>query len=322
MFKKSNTSIALTLKEKLNYYGSIKEPFLFIIDFEMKNFEVIALKNLSKDIKYNINNDKITLHDFKLDKEIIDFKEYKKQFDKIQKNILNGNTYLLNLTSQNKITTDKSLKEIYNNANAKFKLLYKDKFVCFSPERFIEIKDNKIFTYPMKGTIDAKIKDAKNRILKNEKELAEHTMVVDLLRNDLSIVSTNVKVDSFRYCEKIKAGEKELLQISSKISGDLDNTWHNKIGDILTSLMPAGSITGTPKKKTIELIKNTENFERNFFTGVFGIYDGITLDSAIMIRFIEKDCDDKLTYKSGGGITCDSDIASEYQEMIDKIYIP
>lgn len=313
----------LNLKEKLNLYGKQKEPFLFVIDFDLKNYDIVKLKDLEKNrISFQIDNDLQRSHDLKLHGKFIEYKEYKKRFDKIQENIENGNTYLLNLTSPTLVKNKIDLKEVYEKSNARFKLFYKDRFVCFSPERFCRIKEDKIYTYPMKGTIDANIKDAEDLILNNQKELAEHTMVVDLLRNDLSIVSKNVKVEKFRYIDKIKAGEKELLQVSSKISGKLDNNWNEKIGDILIPLLPAGSITGTPKKITAELIKKIENYDRGFFTGVFGVYDGKTLDSAVMIRFIQKNQNGDLIYKSGGGITCDSDPKKEYQEMCDKVYIP
>ncbi len=313
----------MNLKDKLNYYGSNKEPFFFVIDFDMENYEVIPLKELPSDIVYEIDN-KINKKDKNthLSIEPVKFEQYKKKFNDVKNQILKGNTYLLNLTTQTTIHTKIQLKDVYDLADAKFKLYYRDKFVCFSPERFIEIKKNKIFTYPMKGTIDASFNDAKKKILESEKELAEHTMVVDLLRNDLSIVSSNVRVEKFRYIDKINAGKKELLQVSSKISGELSNSWQNKIGDILTSLLPAGSTTGTPKKKTLEIIKDIENYEREFFTGIFGIFDGESLDSGVMIRFIQKNDDGSFAYKSGGGITCDSDLKSEYEEMLDKVYIP
>ncbi len=147
-------------------------------------------------------------------------------------------------------------------------------------------------------------------------------MVVDLLRNDLGIVAKKVKVDKFRYIDKINAGDKELLQVSSKISGHLEKNWNEKIGDIITSLLPAGSITGTPKKKTVEILNKIEKYDRGFYTGIFGVYDGKSLDSAVMIRFIEKNLNGELVYKSGGGITCDSSSKNEYQELLDKIYIP
>jgi para-aminobenzoate synthetase component 1 len=157
--------------------------------------------------------------------------------------------------------------------------------------------------------------------LADEKEMAEHVMIVDLMRNDLGMVGTSVQVEKFRYVEKIKAGDKELLQVSSKITATLPKNWHMTLGDLLQRLLPAGSITGTPKKSTVTIIENIENYERDFYTGVFGLFDGKNLYSAVMIRFIEKK-KNKLFYKSGGGITIDSDAKLEYEELIDKIYLP
>ncbi len=262
-------------------------------------------------------------HDKKIhyDYEPIPLARYEKAFQQVQEEIKKGNSYLINLTFPSKLNIDYSLLEIYNYTDAKFKLLMDDKFVCFSPERFVKIENNTIYTHPMKGTIDAKIPQAKEKILANEKEMAEHTMVVDLLRNDLSMVAKKVRVEKFRYVERIKAGERELLQVSSKIRGELEEDWQNSVGDILCAMLPAGSITGTPKKSTIEIIKKVEGYARGFYSGVFGLFDGESLDSAIMIRYIEK-VGDKLYYKSGGGITIDSDMMEEYNEMCEKIYVP
>jgi len=312
-----------TFQEKLNLYGSLKEPFFFMLSYDLKQHVVFPLKKLPLDIQYKISetssfsNEKTEVKKFP-----ISFKTYKKKFDILQEEIKKGNSYLLNLTVKTPIETNLTWDEIYQKASSKFKLQYKNKFICFSPERFIQIKNNIIAAFPMKGTIDAKIKNAKAIILNNEKEKAEHTMVVDLLRNDLSMVAKKVRVKKFRYVEKIEAGEKTLLQISSKIEGTLSTSWHENIGDIILKLLPAGSITGTPKKKTVEILEKTEKYKRGYYTGVFGVYDGKNLDSSVMIRFIEKAKDNKLFYKSGGGITCDSDCFSEYQELIDKIYIP
>ncbi|WP_428028634.1 aminodeoxychorismate synthase component I [Arcobacter sp.] len=312
------------LINKLNNYGSLKEPFFFMISYDLSDYYIEPLKNLNQNIKFQIaSKDELAINQSKsLIKSPISFDEYKKKFDYIQEQILFGNSYLLNLTAKTEIETPLDLDEIYEKANAKFKLKYKDEFVCFSPERFVKIKKDKIYTYPMKGTIDASIANASAKILGDMKEMAEHTMVVDLLRNDLGIVAKKVRVEKFRYIDEIDAGDKKLLQVSSKISGELENNWNEKLGDILISLLPAGSITGTPKKKTVEILEKIEGYDRGYYTGVFGIFDGKSLDSSVMIRFIEKDKDGKLFYKSGGGITCDSDAYLEYQELLDKIYIP
>jgi para-aminobenzoate synthetase component 1 len=297
----------------------------FLIDFE-GNIFVDEIKNLNKiyfsfpsfsNVKIkNINKKPV------LNKNPISYEKYKKAFDYVIEEIKNGNTYLLNLTFPTKITTNLTLEEIFHISKAKFKLYFKDKFVCFSPERFVKIENNKIYTYPMKGTIDAHIKNAKEKILNNEKEMAEHTMVVDLLRNDLGMVAKNIKVNKFRFIDKIKAGEKELLQVSSEIEGTLPKKWYKNWLDIIKTMLPAGSITGTPKKKTVEIIKRAENYERGFYTGIFGITDEKTfLDSAVIIRYIEKK-ENELIYKSGGGITIDSVAEKEYEELIKKVYIP
>ncbi len=302
--------------------GRDRIPFLFIINFDLTDCYIKPLDEIPRNILFSIDKKNgLGIDDILYSFDTVSFKKYKRIFLKVQEEIKKGNTYLLNLTFSSLFESSADLKTIYKKSNAKFKLYFQDKFVCFSPERFIKISDDMIFTYPMKGTIDAAIHNAEQKILSNEKEMAEHVMVVDLLRNDLSIVSKSVRVDRFRYIEKIQAGDRELLQVSSEISGKLGNNWQERVGDIITSLLPAGSISGTPKKKTVKIIQKTECHKRGFFTGVFGVFDGKSLDSGIMIRFIEQ-VGDKMYYKSGGGITLDSKVQDEYNEMKEKIYVP
>jgi para-aminobenzoate synthetase component 1 len=306
----------------LNKLASSKTPFLFYTSFDASSTHVYTLDELEdEDIEFSIQQGFYHEHSHFLVKYPQDFPSYEKGFNTIIDKIKSGETYLLNYTCSTPIETKLSLKEIYACANAAFKLRVKDEFVCFSPERFIKIKDNTIYTYPMKGTIDASIDNAEAKILASSKEMAEHIMVVDLLRNDLSMVSEEVKVSKFRYIDKIKAGDKELLQVSSEIQGKLEDNWKEQLGTILQTLLPAGSISGTPKKRTLEIIKEVEGDQRGYFTGVFGIFDGENFDSAVMIRFIQQD-KGQLIYKSGGGITLESNAHAEYQEMQDKIYIP
>ncbi len=311
------------LFQDLNDYGKKREPFFFLIDFEQENYQLHPLSNIPKDIQFSLDERKKPLYNKKIpySSKSISYKKYQKSFNKVISQIQKGNTYLLNLTFASKFTIDYSLKEIYEYTDAKFKLLFKDKFVCFTPERFVEIKNNTIYTYPMKGTIDASIPNAKEKILNNKKEMAEHIMVVDLLRNDLSQVAKQVRVEKFRYIDKIQAGERTLLQVSSKIKGELPKSWQDNLGEILLKLLPAGSITGAPKKSTTKIIHEVEDYKRGYFTGIFGVFDGVNLDSAVMIRFIQN-TKEGLVYKSGGGITIESDPTSEYNELKEKIYVP
>jgi para-aminobenzoate synthetase component 1 len=120
---------------------------------------------------------------------------------------------------------------------------------------------------------------------------------------------------------KFAAVTKTLLQVSSEIVGDLSADYRSHLGDIFYKLLPAGSITGAPKPRTIEIIREAENEKRGYFTGVFGYFDGTNLDSGVMIRYIER-VGDQYFYRSGGGITTRSKAEEEYREALDKIYVP
>ena len=308
--------------EKMNELGSKRIPFLFLIDFLKTKGKVIPLNEIPNEIQFEIQSENEKFKsEIQFKKYPISFEEYRKQFEIVQKNILLGNSYLTNLTCATPIEINLSLEEIYKYSKARYKLLWKDNFVCFSPETFVKIQDGMIYSYPMKGTIDASVENAEEKILNDPKEKAEHYTIVDLIRNDLSQVAKKVSVPKFRYLEEIKTNQKTLLQVSSEVRGELPEDFQEKLGDIFDALLPAGSICGAPKDKTVEIILEAEIYDRNFYTGVFGVFDGKNLDSAVMIRFIEQS-QSGLIFKSGGGITHQSSAEDEYQEMIDKIYVP
>ncbi|WP_456392512.1 aminodeoxychorismate synthase component I [Nitratifractor sp.] len=311
-----------SLLQTLNRYGAQRRPFLFVISFDLSEWEVLPLDRLPETIRYSLGDEEPREHPYAI-RSISppSFDLYREKFAQVLEEIRRGNTYLLNLTLPTPVTLDASLEEIFSMANARYKLYYRGRFVSFSPEGFVSIRGRRIATYPMKGTIDSAIPRARERILADPKELAEHTMVVDLLRNDLNLVAEGVALRRFRYVEKIRAGSKELLQVSSEIDGILPEAWWERLGEILLPLLPAGSVTGTPKQKTVELIRKIEGYDRGFFTGVWGVFDGENLDSAVLIRYIEKGADG-CRFKSGGGITLDSDCRREYDELLRKVYIP
>jgi len=305
-----------------------KVPFFFIIDFLVDQVEVFKEDKIEKEgllIDFqgfsNVKSQDV------LDKKIEwksfpeSLESFKKGFDHVQKNIRQGNSYLTNYTRKTRIETNLNLGEIFHHSSAKYKVLYKDFFVFFSPETFVKIVDDKIMTYPMKGTIDASLDNAAEILKNDKKEKAEHYTVVDLLRNDLSMVADDVKVDKFQYIDFLKTKQKDLYAMSSEISGNLKPEFKGKVGSIMKKLLPAGSILGAPKPKTLEIILEAEGFDRGFYTRVCGWFDGKDLDSCVMIRFIEKE-GDQLYFKSGGGITHMSKLEDEYQEMKNKIYVP
>lgn len=311
----------------MNKYGADKEPFIFIIDYDLKAPEIHKLNSLPSGIKFstplisNVFPGQIDNKEVLIKKKPVTFSRYSEAFSYVRKNIEQGNTYLLNLTFPTEIETDLTLEEIYYLSTAKYKLLYHNSFVVFSPEIFVRINNGTIKSFPMKGTIDSSVPDAEMRLLEDKKEEAEHNTIIDLIRNDLSKVAEDVKVTRYKYIDRIKTGRSELLQMSSEITGNLMTGYEKKLGEILVGMLPAGSVTGAPKKKTIDIISNSENYERGWYTGVFGVFDGTTLDSGVMIRYIER-AGDKLFFKSGGGITFMSDPVKEYEELISKVYVP
>jgi para-aminobenzoate synthetase component I len=314
--------------ELMNEFGKSKIPFLFVIDYEMNKPLVYNLADVNSNIiKYDVlgirnyeagqcSNKNITL-----DKFPISYDRYKSAFNFVKHEIETGYTYLTNLTFPTRIKINLDLQELFNISQAKFKLYIENKYVVFSPEEFVRIENGIISSFPMKGTIDASIANAQEIILSDQKEIAEHTTIVDLIRNDLSIVAKDVYVKKFRYIDKIVTSGKILLQISSEICGTLPENYEEQFGNIIFSILPAGSISGAPKRKTVEIISKAEISPRGFYTGVFGLYDGKSLYSAVMIRFIEK-TGNEMIYRSGGGITYLSNAEMEYQELIDKVYVP
>lgn len=310
----------------MDHLGKKGVPFIFLIDFEMENIIINTdLKDHSM-ISYDMNGSSNiettpSVKNITFDRDPMPFASYEKGFELVHSEIMKGNSFLLNLTYPTAINTNLSLEEIFASTSAKYKVLLHDSFVCYSPEIFIKIKNGAIYSYPMKGTIDASIENAEEIILNDRKEIAEHYTIVDLIRNDLSKVAKKVEVTKFRFVDRIKTSQKELLQVSSEIKGKLPTDWKSSLGKIIFKMLPAGSISGAPKKKTVDIIQAAEGQKRGYYTGICGHFDGENLDSGVMIRFIEKQ-GNQLFYRSGCGITSLSNAASEYEEMIDKVYLP
>lgn len=314
---------------RMNDYGRARVPFLFIIDFAAQCPVVLRLDEVNTDeVLYDFNGvtnaDKlreILLSPAQFWKSPLSFEEYLPKFEQVVHQLKRGNSFLVNLSVCTKITTDLDLNTIFNRSNAKYRLWWRDRFVCFSPEIFVQVRGDRMASFPMKGTIDAELPLAKERILADVKEAAEHATIVDLIRNDLSMVARKVWVERYRFMDTIVTNQKTLLQVSSEVAGWMPGDWRETLGTWLFRLLPAGSVSGAPKPSTLAIIQQAEGYERGYYTGVAGIFDGENLDSGVLIRFIENS-NDQLIFKSGGGITARSEARSEYREVIDKVYLP
>ncbi len=377
--------------DKINQLASQDEPFLFVINYQGDKAFIRLLSDINPEEclfdfegRGNLSHVwKETWKEETSEKEISEttwqiepplYEDYERSFNIVKSNIMAGNSYLTNLTCRVPVSCNLPLEEIFHRAKGKYKLLLRRKrtqaedkahlkeenieenltpFVCFSPETFVRIKGGRIYSYPMKGTLDASLPDAEKQLMEDRKEAAEHATIVDLIRNDLSRVAENVRVDKYRYIDVLHTNKGDILQTSSEISGRLPEDYPHHLGEILDAQLPAGSITGAPKDKTMQIIQEAEGYDRGFYTGIMGIYDHGELNSAVMIRFIEEETSPvdfetdgeknfkasegkgdeasegkrdeasrKLYFKAGGGITSKSDCRKEYEEVIQKIYLP
>lgn len=363
--------------DKINQLASQDEPFLFVINYQGDKAFIRLLSDINPEeclfdfegrgnlshvwketwkeeiLKKEIWKEEISETTWQI--EPPHYEDYERSFNIVKSNIMAGNSYLTNLTCRVLVSCNLSLEDIFHRAKGKYKLLLRRKrnltpFVCFSPETFVRIKGGRIYSYPMKGTLDASLPNAEKQLMEDRKEAAEHATIVDLIRNDLSRVAENVRVDKYRYIDVLHTNKGDILQTSSEISGRLPEDYRQHLGEILDAQLPAGSITGAPKDKTMQIIQEAEGYDRGFYTGIMGIYDQGELNSAVMIRFIEEETSPvdfeadgeknfkasegktskgkepkasrKLYFKAGGGITSKSDCRKEYEEVIQKIYLP
>ena len=315
------------ISAQMDECGVKGEPFVFFINFKATHGWIgnrAEADSLGIKIQLGENNatqkhKKYPPASFK--KTPITALRYRAMFDRIQFYLQRGDSFLANLTSPTRVEFEESFETIFEQAEATYKLFVPENFVVFSPECFVRIENNVISSFPMKGTLSAALYSTPEKLQKDKKENAEHATIVDLIRNDISQVAYPIRVEKYKFIAKVKTNDGDLWQMSSLISGQLLPEFKHHYGSILKSLLPAGSITGAPKESTIKIIEEIENYDRGFYTGIMGEFDGQVFDSGVMIRFIEK-LQNSTIFKSGGGITIYSNAENEYQELIQKVYLP
>ena len=312
-------NIKIKNQKKINFYkGVFYKPETII---KIRN-NIKVFTNLNK-IKFKTKFNKTQiLSSFKPN---INFKKYNKVFNFFSKKIRQGETY------QIKICTKYKNKSKINPINFFWKLMkvnaapesfmIRDKnfsIVSCSPETLINKTGDKIITKPIAGTlkktqkldIEAALKFFRN----NTKETKEHNMIVDMERNDLSRVCQpgSVKIQKEKFVEEYK----HLFHYVTSIVGILRK--NISVREIITSMMPGGSVIGCPKIRTLELLNNQEKEDRNIFTGSFG-YIKFNQDMRfnIIIRSI-------LNFKktseisAASGVVLDSSSKKEFNENFIK----
>lgn len=254
-----------------------------------------------------------------------DKEKYKKKVNRIIEYIKDGDVYEVNLSHRCQVAFNGDpyaiFTKLYNINSAPFSayLPFGDHtIISNSPERFLYAQKNRIETRPIKGTAprgkteneDLKIK---NSLLNSEKDKAELSMIVDLLRNDLGKVSKygSVKVRKHKRIESFA----NVWHMLSIIEGELRPK--ENYGSLVKACFPGGSITGCPKIRSMEIIDELEEFSRNIYTGTIFIANDQRLDSNIVIRTIIAH-NGQLYFNVGGAVVYDSDAEKEYEETKHK----
>jgi len=264
----------------------------------------------------------------------MDKASYVEKFEQVQQYLLSGDCYQINLAQRFSAQYQGDEFQAYcalrtqNKAPfSAFIRLKEATILSLSPERFLQCKQGKVQSKPIKGTIPRSsdnVQDKKNaRILaRSAKDRAENLMIVDLLRNDISKVCkpNSVIVPTLFDIESFPA----VHHLVSTVEGKLATQYSPY--DLLRGSFPGGSITGAPKIRAMEIIEQLEPHRRSVYCGSIGYISSCgTMDTSIAIRTLiselsnEKRAQNIIYCWAGGGLVADSTAASEYQETFDKV---
>jgi para-aminobenzoate synthetase/4-amino-4-deoxychorismate lyase len=256
----------------------------------------------------------------------IDPETYAEKFGIVQRYLAAGDTYQVNFTTRveaellgSPLPLYEALIESQPVDFASIVHFEGSLSLSFSPELFFRIEESHIVTRPMKGTAprgSTPEEDAHQRewLARDDKNHAEHVMIVDLLRNDLGRIceSGSVRTDKLFNIEAYPT----LFQMTSEVSGTLRSGTH--IGNVLNALFPSGSVTGAPKRRTMEIIRDLEASLRGIYTGAIGFVSP-TGDACFSVPIRTLDVSqNRISMGVGGGIVADSTAEAEYAECLLK----
>ncbi|MCV2508431.1 MAG: aminodeoxychorismate synthase component I [Candidatus Lightella neohaematopini] len=304
-----------------------------ITDHKKKINTLVGYNNLSKilsNIKMLINNNNIKINNnfsVKSWKSNMTLSEYKNKFNYIKQCLYSGECYQVCLAQRfsttyygNEVIAFNKLLNYNQTPFSAFIRFDNCSIISLSPERFIKVSNKNITSSPIKGTIRKldNINDNNlqiTKLLNSTKDKAENIMIVDLIRSDISKLSVpgSVYVSSLLKLETYKSIHHIVSTINAKLMQQYSNL------ELLNSCFPGGSITGTPKSKAINIIEQLEPNRRNLWCGSIGYisYCG-NMDTNISIRTLIMNSN-KIYCSVGSGIVLDSDMKSEFDEMLAKV---
>lgn len=322
----------LMLFDKVIAFDHFKQKIYLIVNIKTDNLEKNYIDAISqlKDMENKILN---TKDDYKtVYPKISEFKpvfsdeEYKQKIKKAKEYIFEGDIFQVVPSNRQEATIDGDLFEVYRQLRtinpSPYMVYFKSndlEIACASPETLVSLKDNIAHSYPLAGTTqrgktDDEDKQLISTLLSDNKELSEHDMLVDLARNDIGKISEfgSVKVEEYRQIKKFS----HVSHISSKVVGQVKKCYDAI--DVLVATLPAGTLSGAPKKRACEIIDELEGLKRGVYGGAIGYIDFTgNMDMCIGIRLAIKK-NSKVFVQSGGGIVFDSNEDNEILEIKNK----
>lgn len=313
------------------YFFQPQKLFIFHKDYIEISYHISCENEMKEDLK-SIEKEQFT---YKIEKSFFEIQQriskedYKKKFSKLKEYIVRGDTYEANFCmeffAQNiEINPLHVFLELNEVSKTPFSVWFRNKnqyLISASPERFVKKEGKKIITQPIKGTAK-RSKDAemdlqfKRQLEKSNKEKAENIMIVDLVRNDLSVTASRGSVKVEELCKVYSFST--VHQMISTVVSELRDGIHPV--DVVKSLFPMGSMTGAPKISSMKIIEELEETKRGLYSGSFGYFaPNGDFDFNVVIRsFLYNTENQYLSFSVGGAITAQSQVEQEYEECLLK----
>jgi anthranilate synthase component 1 len=324
--------VDLMLFDKVIAFDNYRQKVILIANINAQNIEseyekgksqLEGLKNLIK----NGQHEKIPQANVKSDfRALFTKEEYCRMVDRAKDHIKEGDIFQVVLSNRFEADFEGSIFDTYRvlrTINPSPYMFYFGgsnlEIAGASPETLVKLHNGRLFTFPLAGTRPRGTSDEEDialerELLADEKELAEHNMLVDLGRNDLGKISEFGTVTVENYLSILRFSH--VMHIGSTVSGEINE---GKTGlDAINAVLPAGTLSGAPKIRAMQIINEQEQNKRGIYGGAIGYLDFTgNMDTCIAIRIVYKR-NNKVFIRSGAGIVADSVPESEYQECVNK----
>jgi len=324
--------VDLMLFDKVIAFDNYRQKVILIVNINAQNIEseyekgksqLESLKNLIKNGQHENTPQALVKSDFKA---LFTKEEYCQMVDRAKGHIKEGDIFQVVLSNRFEADFEGSIFDTYRvlrTINPSPYMFYFGgsnlEIAGASPETLVKLHNGRLFTFPLAGTRPRGSSDEEDialekELLADEKELAEHNMLVDLGRNDLGKISKFGTVTVENYMSILRFSH--VMHIGSTVSAEIIE---GKTGlDAINAVLPAGTLSGAPKIRAMQIINEQEKNKRGIYGGAIGYLDFTgNMDTCIAIRIVYKR-NNKVFIRSGAGIVADSRPESEYQECVNK----